>query len=232
MPTNSVKALKAMCYTLTFAYQNHKCRDNLRNSCFVNYLITRMWVQCPTWWSPCRTQVAPSVQHCKVWLTPTTRCRAVTLPRRETHWNLQGCLKLPDGSQPLVGRSSPYCGDMWRTYRCLTSFFPIVDTCLSCEDIARRSCAMVPRWRFLATFFRPYFHTRCGLSADLRCRSETCCMPLAGNASCISSEPRWILRQRAKWLITLVLLQLFASKTTTTLLHYTRLMVFFPEQSG
>jgi len=27
-------------------------------------------------------------------------------------------------------------------------FFPIVDTCLSCEDIARQSCAMVPRWRF------------------------------------------------------------------------------------
>jgi len=26
----------------------------------------------------------PSVQRRKVWLTPTTRCRAVTLPRRET----------------------------------------------------------------------------------------------------------------------------------------------------
>jgi len=51
------------------------------------------------------------------------RCRAVTLPRRETRWNLQGCLKLPDGSQPLVGRSSPYYGDVWRTYRCLTTFF-------------------------------------------------------------------------------------------------------------
>jgi len=38
--------------------------------------------------------VAPSVQRRKVWLTPTTRCRAVTLPRRETSWNLQGCPKL------------------------------------------------------------------------------------------------------------------------------------------
>jgi len=36
-------------------------------------------------------------------------------------------------------------------------FFPIVDTCLSCEDIARQSCAMVPRWRFLVTFLRPVF---------------------------------------------------------------------------
>jgi len=36
-------------------------------------------------------------------------------------------------------------------------FFPIVNTCLSCEDIARQSCAMVPRWRILATFLRPAF---------------------------------------------------------------------------
>jgi len=46
---------------------------------------------------------------------------------------------------------------LWRTYRCLTSFFPFADMCLSCEDIARQSCAMVPRWRFLATFLRPAF---------------------------------------------------------------------------
>jgi len=39
----------------------------------------------------------------------------------------------------------------------LNRFFPIVDTCLICEDIARQSCAMVPRWRFLATFLRPEF---------------------------------------------------------------------------
>ena len=89
----------------------------------------------------------------------TSGCRAVTLPRCETSWNLQGCPKLVNRSQPLVGRSSPYCEDMWRTYCCLASFFPIVDTCLSCEDIARQNCAMVPRWRFLATFLRPVFST-------------------------------------------------------------------------
>ena len=41
----------------------------------------------------------------------------------------------------------------------LNKFFPIVDTCLSCEDIARQSCAMVPRWRFLAVFLRPVLST-------------------------------------------------------------------------
>ena len=84
-------------------------------------------------------------------------CHAVTLPRRETRWNYLGRPKLTKRSQPLVGRSSPYCGDMLRRYCCLTSFFPIVDTCLSCEDMARQRCAMVPRWRFLATFLRPVF---------------------------------------------------------------------------
>ena len=36
----------------------------------------------------------------------------------------------------------------------LNKFFPILDKCLSCEDIARQNCA---RWRFLATFLRPVF---------------------------------------------------------------------------
>ena len=39
----------------------------------------------------------------------------------------------------------------------LKAFFPIVSKCLSCEDIARQSCAMVPRRPFLATFLRPVF---------------------------------------------------------------------------
>ena len=36
---------------------------------------------------------------------------------------LAGVPKLAKGSQPLEGRSSPYCKDMWRRYCCLTSFF-------------------------------------------------------------------------------------------------------------
>jgi len=75
-------------------------------------------------------------------------CCAVTLARRETRWNLLGCPK----SQPLVGQSSPYCGDMWRRYCCLTSFLPTGDTCLSREDIAQQRCAIVPRWRFFGDF--------------------------------------------------------------------------------
>ena len=77
--------------------------------------------------------------------------------KKKRRKNLQGCPKLAKRYQPLVGRSSPYYEDMWRRYCCLTSFFPIVDTGLNCEDMARQSCAMVPRWRFWATFLRPVF---------------------------------------------------------------------------
>ena len=32
-------------------------------------------------------------------------------------------------------------------------FFPIVNTCLICEDIVGQSCTMVPRWRIFWRFF-------------------------------------------------------------------------------
>jgi len=41
-------------------------------------------------------------------------------------------------------------------------FFPIVDTCLSCEDIARQICAMVPRWRFFL----------CGIMVDIQSATD------------------------------------------------------------
>jgi len=101
--------------------------------------------------------MAPSVQRRKFGWCPLLECRAVTLLRSETRWNYLGCPKLTKRFQPLVGQSSPYCGDIWRRYCCLTGFFPIVDMCHICEDTARQSCTMVPRWRFLATFLRPVF---------------------------------------------------------------------------
>ena len=95
-----------------------------------------------------------------VWLTPTTRVPCSNAAKTRNPLKLPGGPKLTKRSQTLVGRSSPYCGpgDMLRRYRCLTSFFPIVDTCLSWEDIARQSCWMVPRWRLFGDdFLRPVF---------------------------------------------------------------------------
>ena len=116
-----------------------------------------MWANTQRDGRPAEYRWRPLLNAAKFGWRPVLECRAVTLPRRESRWNLQGRTKLANGSQPLVGRSSPHYEDMWRTYWCLTSFFPIVDTCLICEDTARQICAMVPRWRFLATFLRPVF---------------------------------------------------------------------------
>jgi len=111
-----------------------------------------MWANAQHDGRPAKYRWRPLFNAAKLGWRPLLECRAVTLPRHESGWNLQGCPKLANRSQPLGGRSSPYYEGMWRRYRCLTSFFPIVDTCLSCEDTTRQSCQMVPKWRFFASY--------------------------------------------------------------------------------
>ena len=67
---------------------------------------------------------------------------------------------VPQTGQPISAASRPKFTILWihvEDILLFNKFFPIVDTCLSCEDIARQSCGMVARWRFLATFLRPVF---------------------------------------------------------------------------
>jgi len=49
----------------------------------------------------------------------------------------------------LYGHVGRYC--------CLIRFYPIVDTCLNCEDISRQICAMLPRRRNFSNFLRSAF---------------------------------------------------------------------------
>ena len=84
---------------------------------------TRMWVNAQHDGRPAEYRWRPLFNAAKFGWRPILECCAVTLPRHETRWNLHGCPKLLDQSKPLVGRSSPYCGNMWRRYCCLTSFF-------------------------------------------------------------------------------------------------------------
>jgi len=116
-----------------------------------------MWANAQRDGRPAEYRWRPLFNAAKFGWRPLLECRAVTLPRHKSRWKLQGCPKLANRSQPLVGRSSPYCEDIWRRCRRLTSSFPIVDTCLGCEDTARQSCAMVPTWRFL----RPVLSASC-----------------------------------------------------------------------
>ena len=52
---------------------------------FVTYYKTRMWANAQPDGRPAEHRWRPLFNTAiKVWLTPTTRCRAVTLPRRKT----------------------------------------------------------------------------------------------------------------------------------------------------
>jgi len=124
-------------------------------------MITRMWANAQRDGRPAKYRWRPLFNATKFGWHPLLEYHAVRLPRCETCWNSLGCPKLPNRSQPLVGWSSPYCGDIWRRHCWLTSFFPIVNMCLRCEDIARQSCAMVHRWQFFASYLRPVFPASC-----------------------------------------------------------------------
>jgi len=81
-----------------------------------------MWANAQRDGRPANYRWRPLFNAAKFAWRPLLECRAVTLPRRETRWNLQGCPKLPNRSQPLVGQRSPYYEDMWRRYCCLKLF--------------------------------------------------------------------------------------------------------------
>jgi len=100
--------------------------------------------------------VAPSVQRRKVWLTPTTRvpCSNAAKTRKPLKFAVvpQTLERISAVSGPKFTILSEHVGKIL-----LFNIFPIVDTCLSCEDIVRQSCAMVPRWRFFGDFCILYF---------------------------------------------------------------------------
>jgi len=88
-----------------------------------------------------------------VWLTPTTREPCSNAAKTRNPLKLPG---VPQTNERISAASGPKFTILWGhvgEISLLNNFFPIVDMCRSCEDIARQSCGMVPRWRFLATFW-------------------------------------------------------------------------------
>ena len=102
-------------------------------------------------------QVAPSVQRRKVWLTPTTGVPCSNASKTQKPVKLA---VMPQTTGPISAASEPKFTILWghlEEILLLNKFFPVVVTCLSCEDIARQSCAMAPRWRILGDFLCPVF---------------------------------------------------------------------------
>jgi len=86
-------------------------------------LRTRMWANAQRDVRPAKHRWHLEFNAAKFGWRSLLDCRAVMLPRHRSRWKYLGWPKLMKRSQPLVDRSSPYCGDMWRRYCCLTSFF-------------------------------------------------------------------------------------------------------------
>ena len=112
-----------------------------------------MWANAQLDGRPAKYRWHPLFNAAKFGWRTVLECRAVTLPRYESRWNLQGCPKLANRSQPLVGRSSPYYEDMWRMYRCLTSF----SDCRYMPQLQRYSLTNLWDSAKMAIFLRPAF---------------------------------------------------------------------------
>jgi len=102
-------------------------------------------------------------------------------------------LVLPNEDKATSGRLSPR-GDAKPLMRpahnvtqvvspyCQSTHNLLWPPCAVGQAIIFSSCRLCSIF-FLSSFFGclPYFHTWCGLSANLRCRSETCCTRLTEN---------------------------------------------------
>ena len=121
-------------FRLKLCYRTEKLSEKILQSsaeCLWEYIIRlrnklkqlEMWANAHRDGRPAEYRWRPLFNAAKFGWRPLLDCCVVKLPRRETRLNLQGCPKLPDRSQPLLGRNSPYCEDIWRRYCCFTSFF-------------------------------------------------------------------------------------------------------------
>ena len=93
-----------------------------------------------------------------VWLTPTTRVPCSNAVKTRNPLKLAG---VPQTNETISAASGPKFTMLWghvgEILLLKKFFFQIVDTCLSCEDIARHSCGMVPRWRLFGDFLHAVF---------------------------------------------------------------------------
>jgi len=115
-----------------------------------------MWASAQRDGRPAEYRLRPLLNEA-FWLTPTTRVPFSNAAKTRNPLKLPG---VPQTNETISAANGPkftilfgHVGEILL----LNKFFPIVDTCLSCEDIARQSCVMVRRWRCFTSFLRPLF---------------------------------------------------------------------------
>jgi len=121
----------------------------------------------------------------QIWLTSTTRVPCSNAAKTRNPLKFTG---VPQTNETISAANGPKLTILWGHVdeRLLLNIFPIVDTCLNCEDIARQTCGVVPRWQLFGDFCVLYFqraarstfqtcilnllysHTMCGSMVDIQ----------------------------------------------------------------
>ena len=112
-----------------------------------------MWANAQRDGRPAEYRWRPLLNAAVFWLTPTTRVPCSNAAKKRNPLKLPG---VPQTNETISAASGPKFTILWghvEEILLLNKFFPIVDTCLTCEDTARQICAMVPKWRFLCPVF-------------------------------------------------------------------------------
>jgi len=130
--------------------------------------------------------VGPSVQRHKVWLTLTTRVLCSNAAKTRNPLKFAGVPQTHKLISAVSGLKFTILQGHVEEVLLFNSFFPTVDICLSCEDMAWQSYAMVHRWRIFGHFYILHFqraacstfqtcilnlhygHTMCGSMVDIQ----------------------------------------------------------------
>ena len=89
-----------------------------------------------------------------VWLTPTTRVPCNNAAKTRNPLKFAGVSQTRQQILAVSGPKFTILSGHVEEVLMFNKFFPIIDTYLNSENIARHSCAMVPKWR---CFLRPVF---------------------------------------------------------------------------
>jgi len=125
-------------------YRQHFCQKNQNPFTCIKVIASqrrdvrfearcRMWANAQRDDRPAEYRWRPLFNAAKFWLTPTARVSCSNAAKTRNPLKLAG---VPQTNEPISAASKPkFTNDMWGIYCCLTTFFPNVDMCLSCEDI-------------------------------------------------------------------------------------------------
>jgi len=103
-----------------------------------------MWANAQRDGRPDEYRWRPLFNAAKFSWRPLPECRAVTLSRRETGEIRRGAQTRQQISAVSRPKFTILLGHVEEVLL-FNKIFPIVDICLSSEDIARQNCAMVPK---------------------------------------------------------------------------------------